>query len=668
DYYDINISLIRDEEGKPTGFRSFSRDVTERFKTEQERERYREFIENIDDGCYEQDLQGNYTFVNEAACRRFGYTRDEFIGMNYSTMMSQETAKKMFALFNEVYRNGRTSDLIDFEIFTKNKKILHMQTMASLIWDHEGNPIGFRGISRDVTERFKMEKEQERYRNFLDNINDFCFERDLNGKMIFANEKWLKFFGITLEQTQQGGMGYHNFLTRETADKYDQIYMDVYRTGNPVDLYNFEMTFQDRESIYIDTSISLIRDENAKPTGFRVIARDVTRRKKMEDEREKLREKIVQSEKLESIGTLAGGIAHDFNNLLMGIQGYTSLMLMDIDPSHPFYEQLKIIESQVKNGADLTKQLLGYARRGRYEMKATNMNDLVKKTSYMFGRTKKDIRIHQNYADELWEIEADPGQMEQVFLNLFVNASEAMSGGGAIHLQSENVMLDEQYVKPHDIEPGRYIKISVTDTGVGMDEKTRERIFEPFFTTKDMGKGVGLGLASVYGIVKGHRGIINCYSEKGHGTTFNIYLPALTENNKFDEQAETNTMVNKQINILLVDDERTITDVTGTMLARLGYQVIIAHGGQEAVLTYRVNRDRIDLVIMDMIMPDMGGGDAIEKIKAINPEIKIILCSGYSINGMAREIIERAGVQGFLQKPFQVDQLIDKINEVMTSS
>ena len=275
---------------------------------------------------------------------------------------------------------------------------------------------------------------------------------------------------------------------------------------------------------------------------------------------------------MEAIGTLAGGIAHDFNNLLMGIQGYASLTLLDLDPSNPNYERLKRIEEQVQSGADLTKQLLGFARGGRYEVKPADMNEIIEKTSSMFGRTKKEISIHRKYGKDLWSVEVDRGQMEQVFLNLYVNAWQAMPGGGEIYLETENVLLDDEQAFPYSVRPGKYVKIAVTDTGTGMDEKTRERIFDPFFTTKEMGRGTGLGLATVYGIIKGHKGMINVYSEPGHGTTFTIYLPA-SEKKVVKEKTAAGKILMGTETILLVDDEKMVLEVSKELLASMGYQV-----------------------------------------------------------------------------------------------
>jgi CheY-like chemotaxis protein len=281
----------------------------------------------------------------------------------------------------------------------------------------------------------------------------------------------------------------------------------------------------------------------------------------------------------------------------------------------------------------------------------------------MFGRTKKEIGVHSSYQKEIWTAEVDRGQIEQVLLNLYVNAWQAMPGGGDLYLETQNVTLDEDYVQPHQIAAGRYVKISVTDTGVGMDKKTQERIFDPFFTTKEMGRGTGLGLASTYGIIKNHAGIINIYSVKGQGSTFNIYLPASGR-----ERAETRKVPEEiakgSETILLVDDEEMIVEVGKKMMEELGYKVLIAMSGKEAVDIYLHRHDQIDMVVLDMVMPEMGGGAVYDRLKEVNPDIKVLLSSGYSINGQAKEILAR-GCDGFIQKPYSILDLSLKMREVL---
>ena len=378
---------------------------------------------------------------------------------------------------------------------------------------------------------------------------------------------------------------------------------------------------------------------------------------------EKAHKQLQQAQKMEAMGTLAGGIAHDFNNLLMTIQGRTSIMLMKKDSSHPDIAHLKGIEDNVDSAADLTKQLLGFARGGKYEVKPTDINELIKKQNRMFGRTKKEITIRGKHEKDLWVVETDKGQIGQVLMNLYVNAWQAMPSGGELDVQTENVLIDEDHNKTYQMEPGRYVKISVTDTGVGMDKATQERIFDPFFTTKEMGRGTGLGLASVYGIIKNHGGLIDVYSEKGHGTTFNIYLPA-SEKEVIEEKKSAGDILKGSETVLFVDDENMIIEVAKEVLEHLGYKVLISKTGKEAIETYHKNKEKIDIVLLDMIMPDMSGGDTYDNLKEIDPDIKVLLSSGYSINGQATEIMDR-GCNGFIQKPFKMKELSQKLREIL---
>ena len=378
---------------------------------------------------------------------------------------------------------------------------------------------------------------------------------------------------------------------------------------------------------------------------------------------EELQKQYQQAQRLESIGTLAGGIAHNFNNLLMGIQGNASLMLAEIHSGHPHFEKLKTIQKLVRNGSRLTRQLLGYAREGRYEIKAVSLNHLVRDTSDTFSTTRKEISIHRELDDELYAIEADQGQIEQVLLNLYVNAAEAMPQGGKLFLKTMNVTHEDMKDKCYKPKPGNYILFSLRDTGVGMDRGTMDRIFEPFFTSRGLGKGTGLGLASVYGTVKAHGGYIDVYSEKGQGATFKIYLPAIGMKPGKEKSEITDIMKGREM-VLLVDDEDVVADVGDEMLKKLGYEVLVARSGKEAIKTYESKWNKIDLVILDMIMPDMNGGKVYDRIKEINPHIKILLSSGYSIDGQAADIMER-GCDGFIQKPFSMEVLSERIRKLL---
>jgi signal transduction histidine kinase len=395
------------------------------------------------------------------------------------------------------------------------------------------------------------------------------------------------------------------------------------------------------------------------------IAIDITERKQAEKDREKLQAQLNQAQKMESIGTLAGGIAHNFNNVLMGIQGRASLLTVDKDPSHPDYEHLKGIEQCVRNATDLTRDLLGFARGGKYEVKPTVLNSLIQHENRMFGSTKKEIRIHEKYAKDLWTVEVDQAQIRQALLNLYLNAWQAMPGGGSLFIQTDNVIIGEQYSQFHEITPGKYVKISVTDTGSGFDDAVRDKIFDPFFTTNVTSQSSGLGLASVYGIIKNHGGFIDVYSKKREGSTFYIYLPASEK----DVVTEGSTSVRHDIQygqgtVLLVDDEEMVAEVCRKVLEQLGYRVLVAVSAEEALEIYGKQNDEIDLVILDMIMPGKGGGETFDGLKQIDGDVRVLLSSGYSINGRAREILDR-GCNGFIQKPFALDELSRKVKEVL---
>jgi len=387
-----------------------------------------------------------------------------------------------------------------------------------------------------------------------------------------------------------------------------------------------------------------------------VILNDVSERKRMEAQ-------LLHAQKMEALGTLAGGIAHDFNNLLMVIQGNVSLMLLDLDPRHLHYEMLKGIEGKVQAGSRMTSQLLSYARKGMYEIKPVDLNSLIEKVSETFGRTRKEITFHRRFVPDLLPIKADPGQIEQVLMNLLVNASDAMAEGGDLYLETANVTHEKIEKSVRDMKPGPYVQLLVKDTGIGMDAETLERIFDPFFTTKGLDRATGLGLASSYGIIRGHGGTIDVESEIGKGTTFSVYLPASEERVPAAIQKEEDPGHRERV-ILLVDDDAPVLGVGQKFLKVLGYRVLTARNGREAIELYGTYHDIIELVILDLVMPEMGGGEVFDRLKEINPAVKVLLASGYGIDGEAAKVLGR-GASGFIQKPFDIRQLSKNLDAIL---
>jgi signal transduction histidine kinase len=390
------------------------------------------------------------------------------------------------------------------------------------------------------------------------------------------------------------------------------------------------------------------------------VVRDITDRMQAEKERQSLEENLRMMDKMKAIGTLASGIAHNFNNILTIIMGNASMALMSMDPSDPNFDRLKQIEYQVKRGSNLAGQLLGFARVGKYDIKTTNMNDFLEKISFMLVQARKEFSISFDMNKNLYPVDIDAGQMEQVLTNLFFNACDAMPGGGSIVLSADNLIIEDD--SKLSLKAGRYVKVSMSDQGVGMDDETKKRIFEPFFTTKEVGRGSGLGLATVYGIIKGHEGIIDVSSEPSKGTTFSIYLPASNSDVVADKIENRNIDIGSGT-ILLIDDEQSALSVNAEILQQLGYRICQASSGQQAVDIFK-EREDIDLVILDMIMPGMSGRKTFEFLKEINPDIRIILLTGYSRNEEA-EFIMKQGCCGFFQKPFDTSQLSRAIKRIL---
>jgi len=498
-----------------------------------------------------------------------------------------------------------------------------------------------------------LRESENKYRTVLEANPDSVIVYDMEGKVTYLNPTFTKVFGWTLKECF--GKKMDMFVPEENWPETIEMIEKVLAGENLTGIETFRHT-KAGDVIPVSVSGAIYHDRDGNPVGSVVNLRNIYEQKKLEAQ-------IQQVQKLEAIGTLAGGIAHDYNNLLMGILGNASLMTFDLESNHPHYEKLKNIEKYVQSGADLTKQLLGFAKGGKYEVKPIDINDVVRQSSEMFSRTKKEIRIQRNLQKDIWSVEADANQVEQVLLNLYVNAGQAMPGGGQLYLQTKNVTLDDHYTRLFSVKAGNFVKISITDTGIGMDEQTIKRIFDPFFTTKDMGRGTGLGLASAYGIIKNHDGIINVDSTLNKGTTFNVFLPA-SEKNIVKTQPLNQKTIKGVGTVLLVDDEEMIIDVGSQILENLGYSVLSARSGTEAMEVYQAHQDEIILVILDMVMPDLGGGETFDRLKKINPEIKILLSSGYSINGQASEIMDR-GCNGFIQKPFNIRQLSRKIRDVV---
>ncbi len=606
-------------------------------------------IDHFDGLVIATDRRGRIEFANRTALRLSGFSQSELKGQPLETLFDL-TAEQQTSIRRCLGRNATAA----FEVTAKTKTGATMPvqlTVSALNPASEGH--GLVVFAVDVSGLKRTIEEQAQLVTALEHAAESIIVTNSEGVVEYVNPAFEKITGYSRHEV----IGRHIDLL-DSGKHSKTFFSTIIDTLQRGEIWQGRIVNKRSDhSLYeIEATVSPIKNNAGEITNTVSVQRDVSNEVRLERQ-------LRQAQKMEAIGTLAGGIAHDFNNLLMGIQGNISLSLLDIEPEAPLVKNLKKIEQYVQNGVDLTKQLLGFARGGKYDISLLNLNELIKEQNLMFSRTNKDI-IFKNEADaDIWSVEADRGQIEQVLMNLYLNALQAMPGGGTLTTRTTNVSIDEDQYSPYYVKAGKYIKINIADTGIGMDEDTQQRIFDPFFTTKEMGRGTGLGLASVYGIVKNHGGFIKVFSTKGQGTQFKIYLPASGKavpdkkkvNEKFVQGRET---------ILLVDDEEMILDVGRRMLKRLGYQIFIARDGQEAIEIFEQHQDKIDLIILDMIMPQMGGGETFDRIKKIQPGVKVLLSSGFSINGQASEILNR-GCNGFIQKPFNLQNLSKSLRAIL---
>jgi len=658
----LNIIPIKDEDRN--SIIVILNDVSERKLVEealdQSEEQYRRLVE-ISPNTILVHHEGKIHYVNPAGVKLFGASGpQELIGRPYLDLVHPDDRAGSKERMEKASHGSRSAPLREHRFITLDGRVIDVESSGTA-FKHRGK-LMLQTVSINISERKQAEntlrESEKRYRDLMDLMPDAVMVW-ADEKIVFANPAEARLLGAA-DPKELIGRSYRKVIHPDYSD-IGKKRLQIAQNGGKLAMAEIMFIRLDGESVHCEATGEAITFHGRQA----VLSawRDITDRKKAEEEKARLASQLIQTQKMEAIGTLAGGIAHDFNNLLMGIQGHTSLMLMDVDSSHPMFEHLNEIKNHVKSSVKLTKQLLGFARGGKYETRTTDLNELVKNQTRMFQRTRKEITIYENYEKNLLATDVDRGQIEQIFLNLYVNAWQAMPGGGDLTVKTENIIIDESYNTNFEVKPGKYVKISVADTGVGMDEVTRQRIFEPFFTTREMGRGTGLGLASVYGIIKNHEGFINVYSELGEGTTFTVYLPVSGKTVAKEEKAY-DRLVEGYGTILLVDDEKMITDVGKQIIKRLGYDVITAEGGQEAVEIYKENQDKINLVILDMIMPAMGGGETFEKLKEIDSNVRVLLSSGYSLSSQASEIMAR-GCAGFIQKPFYMKELSQKIAAIL---
>ena len=630
-------------------------------------EKYRRLVDLSFEGIAIH-CEGKVVYINNTGAELIGAScPEDIIGKSMLDFVHPDCRDSVVKKMQTLTAEGIGAPIDEERFIGLDGRELTMEVTGIPV-DYQGKP-AIQAVFRDITDLKLKEKalreSERRYRLLIENIPTVVWITRQDGRSVFISSNVKKIYGYTTDEILASGDKL--WFGRIHPDDRDHVQEAFRALFDRKAHYNVEYRLQRRDGqwIWIHDRANIVEERAGAHFAYGVFS-DITNRKRAEEEKEKLQNQLQQAQKMEAIGTLAGGIAHDFNNLLMGIQGRASLMSVELDASHPHSEHLNAIEEYIQSAKNLTQQLLGFARGGKYEVKTIDMNELVRNSASMFGRTKREIRIHTKFYNQTPVVEVDRSQIEQVMLNMYVNAWQAMSGGGELYLETRIVTLDEEFCRPYQAEPGRYVSVSVTDTGIGMDEATRQRVFDPFFTTQEKGRGTGLGLASAYGIIKNHHGLITVHSERGRGTTFSVYLPL---SNKAAQQATpvAARLIKGAGTILLVDDEEMIIDVGKAMLERLGYRVFTAPGGQQAVDAVARMGTEIDLVILDMIMPGMDGGRTFDRIREIQPEIPVMLSSGYALNGQAEEIMRR-GCNGFIQKPFNISEFSKQVQKILDAA
>ena len=608
----------------------------------------RSLVDSTSDSIYIVDRQCRYLFLNETHLRRMNLPLDSILGKTYAELHPEKSPETFEKVVRSVYETGQSTKQ---EHRSSRDGCHFLRTFSPMKNGPENDRIlGVAVVSKDISEMKKAEEALRFTQMSIDRASDAILWFDPSGKILNANESACEI--LEYGRNELVATDIAEIDSRIASYGWLRIWHDL-KDRNTL-IYESQFVRKNGKTFPVEVKANFFS------TGGREYAvafcRDIAERKRLETQ-------FYLAQKMDALGTLAVGIVHDFNNLLMVIQGHTSLMMMETDPEKPNHRRLRGIEQMVESGAALTQQLLSFTRGEKCDMIPCEIGEIVKKTIAAFKRTTRDIRVHTSFDRRISTIEADPSQIGQVLLNLFVNAWQAMPGGGDLYVVATDTVLDGDYVKAYRASPGRFVKVSVTDTGIGMDADTMQRIFDPFFTTRLDGKGTGLGLTASYGIVKRHGGILNVYSEKGSGTTFNIYLPASDKRPEKKEPEEIAVALRGSETILFVDDEAVILDVGREILLALGYSVITARNGAEAVEIFRRKTGEIDLVLLDMIMPGMKSPEIVSQLKQCDPGVRILLASGYGENGQVRLVMD-SGCRAFIQKPFNLSELSRKLREV----
>ena len=647
---------------------SIGQDITERKQAEERLRHQLDFTAAITasmgEGVYALDEDGRLTFMNPAAEAALGWTEAELLGRRVHEVIHFQHADGVPRPAHDcpllgVLTSGQTCRGED-DVFTRRDGTLLPVSFTAAPILTGGRVIGTVLAFRDITERRRAEEERERLAAIVESSDDAILSKDLDGRVTSWNAGAERMYGYAAAEA----VGRHvSFIV--PPDRREELsgLMEQVARGERVRHLETIRIRKDGRRVEVSLSIAPMKDGGGRVVGASTIARDLTERKRLE-------EQFRQAQKMEAVGRLAGGVAHDFNNLLTVINGYSDITIGRLSAEDPLRLHVEEVRKAGERAAGLTRQLLAFSRKQVLRPEVIDLNEVVRETEKMLRRLiGEDIVLRVALGPGLGSVKADPGQVEQVLMNLAVNARDAMPRGGRLTIGTENVHLDEEYAARHvSVAPGRYVMLAVSDTGAGMDEETRARIFEPFFTTKEQGKGTGLGLSTVYGIVKQSGGHIWVYSEAGRGTTFKIYLPRVDagarEHRPAAESAEGLTGTET---ILLAEDDELVRNMTCIILSDYGYRVLAAENGAAAISIFESTEEPIHLLLTDVVMPGISGRELADRLTRLRPETKVLYMSGYTEDAIVHHGVLEEGVN-FLQKPFTPDALARRVREILGSA
>jgi len=629
-------------------------------------ERFAAILESALDAVVTIDAGGVITGWSTQAESMFGWSKSEAVGQVLSSIVIPPQHREAHGRGLERFLATGEGPILRrrIEITALRKDGHEFPVELSVSPVRLGDTWEFSAFVRDLSERKRTEaalRESEvGYRTLVERAPVGIYRSSAEGKFLSVNAALVRILGYdSPEEVQQLDMARDVYA--DSAERQRLLDRDSY-TDREYD--EVEATWKRRDGLLLTVQLS-VRAERSATTGiayYETIVRDVT-------EQRRLQEQLLQSQKMEAVGRLAGGVAHDFNNLLTVIISYTDLLLEDLGRDDPKREDVAAVRKAAEGAAALTHQLLAFSRKQVLQPKVLDVNATVATTEKLLRRLiGEDIQLVAKLASGLGRVKADPGQIEQVIMNLAVNARDAMPAGGQLTIETANVEMDEAYVRGHPLaQPGRYVMLAVSDTGIGMDEETKAHIFEPFFTTKEMGKGTGLGLATVYGIVKQSGGFIWLYSEPGQGTSFKIYMPRVDESAERATPAAAETLPRGTETVLVVEDAPAVRAVTRQVLERQGYTVLEAPSGEAALVLATKHQGPIQLLLTDVVMPGVSGRQLAELLAPLRPDMLVLYTSGYTDDSVVRHRVLESGI-AYLQKPFTPDGLARKVREVLDSA